>query len=651
MPQKYKVDLSLPSRSRVKLAVLYAIKYPKKTIAEIARMYGIDRANLSKRVNIEKREIDDKDKNRSRDVKVQKLIEEAADIGSLGNRPNFHYDFLEFIDTYLGNTPCQECGGNVVHPTPDFHKEIIEAIEDPDNGQVLINVPPGFAKTTLMIWYTLYRIVKNPNTRVIIISRAQDLAVDILRQIKQYLTEYDWYSLTHQKRNLIEDWGPFFDKTKTSQLWSANQIIIPRPGAIKDPTITSLGLASQIYGKRADLVIMDDVVDSVTNSTAMSTEKILMNINRTIMSRAMGRNSKYVFVGTRVSPVDIYSQIKKWDGIKHINHPCIVEEADGEGVTLWNEHFTYEKACKIRKNFSNKDWDLIYQNLDVPDEGTSFTEEMLEGIKDEERGLGELSEHWHIIGGVDPASTGTTSITVIGVDKHTEKRYFIDSFAKQGMTADVAKNKMLEFTMLYRVIDWVVEMNSLQKMVFQDDTELRKRLSDLGALVIPHITTGKTKWDPVWGVEGLRPLFDQTLYSLPYKDRDGKNASDDVISELRVFPLDSANQDRVMSLWFCEIGAKRALKRSQNHNYNPPIDVPGFVARKRVKIDRRSQTAYNSYRHSQRTTFGERRKRGLVTQGSHRDAIFSGLSSPFYDPDSPEYMKFEYEDEVVEDGQ
>ncbi|WP_248785689.1 hypothetical protein, partial [Escherichia coli] len=58
-----------------------------------------------------------------------------------------------------------------------------------NDNRILINIPPNHAKSiTITVDYVTYKIVNNPNFRVLIVSQTQRLAADFLYAIKQRLT-------------------------------------------------------------------------------------------------------------------------------------------------------------------------------------------------------------------------------------------------------------------------------------------------------------------------------------------------------------------------------------------------------------------------------------------------------------------------------
>lgn len=206
----------------------------------------------------------------------------------------------------------------------DHHKDWIDLIEGREPrymhpamtyepgaaNRVLINVPPEHAKSTVVtINYVTYRLAVDPNVRIIIVSKTQGMARKFLSAIKTRLSHPNWIKLQTA-------FGPQGGYKADSQTWSADMIYLGtgRDSGEKDPTVQALGFGSQIYGARADLIILDDVV---MNSNSHEWEKQIEWLQKEVITR-LGRHGKLLIVGTRVAPVDLYkndsgrSTVDRW---------------------------------------------------------------------------------------------------------------------------------------------------------------------------------------------------------------------------------------------------------------------------------------------------------------------------------------------------
>ena len=125
-----------------------------------------------------------------------------------------------------------------------------------DRDTIIINTPPGHAKsTTITMNYVTYRLVTNPNFRVVIISKTEKMAKKFLQGVKRRLTNVKF-------RELIADFAPSEGFEKSAEIWTDTMIYFGHGDSDqKEPNVEVLGIGNKIYGDRADLIIQDDVAD------------------------------------------------------------------------------------------------------------------------------------------------------------------------------------------------------------------------------------------------------------------------------------------------------------------------------------------------------------------------------------------------------
>ena len=482
-------------------------------------------------------------------------------------------------------------------------------------SRLLVNVPPNHAKTmTITINYVTYRIVKNPNISVMVISKTQEQAKKFLYAIKQRLTHPRY-------ADLQASFGPADGYKATADQWSATKIYLGgdiRDNDAKDPTVEAIGMGGQVYGNRADLIVLDDVV---TLSNANEWAKQQEWIRQEVASRLPPGGGQLLVVGTRVSAVDLYKELRNpqhyTDGIlpwSYLSMPAVLEYADNpkDWKTLWAkteqpltdtdvpdengmfDRWTGERLTAVRNEAGPSKWSLVYQNLDIA-ENAIFDPTCVRGAVNGMRKSGSLvagaaghpdnSSNFYRIIGIDPAMSGDTAAVAYAVDRRTNKRYVMDVHVMTSPTPAAIRTLIREWTDTYHPHTVIVESNAFQLFLTQDE-EIRNFLATRGINYRPHYT-GNNKQDPEFGVASLAPLFGSII------KRDGlnnnfKHAGDNLIE----LPDSSKNEhvkklieqlvtwqpgkqgkqlkmDAVMALWFCEIVAREILIASTN--------VPNFL--------------------------------------------------------------------------
>jgi hypothetical protein len=487
---------------------------------------------------------------------------------------------VEFIERYFGNVVCPDC--DVHHDVPEFHKQIISKSTDPAVRRLLVNVAPYHAKSTIVTVYgTIYELVRDPNSRHAIISKAGDLGEAFLYQISKLLTDPDVY--IGAAGNLVDEWGPFHNP----QNWTKQQIYIAgRMSAQKDPSISVYGYGKQIYGRRFDRMVFDDLADLENQRNPNLVDQMLAKTTQEYASR-VGKTGQLIFVGTRVSPGDLYSKLTKLPAYEVLRFPCILDE--DEQTTLWPEHFPFRSAAEQRDSMSMEQFQLVYQNIDTPGLGASFPPDVVEAAHDPERTIGDVPEgNIRLVLGVDPAGAnsqaGYTAMVVLAIDITTGRRYLVDLVNHKQMKAPQIKDQMLAFAEQYQLTEVRVEVNGLQSQLFQYDQDLISKLTMKGVRVAPHITTGRNKWDPQFGVESMAPLFYNRQVSIPWRDISAREKFRHLCEQLMAFPL-GAQQDLTMAFWFAELGAREVYQRTNVPMFDSRMKVPPRIMRNRRVVD------------------------------------------------------------------
>lgn len=505
---------------------------------------------------------------------------------------------LQWIDVLEGREP------------RDLHPGQIYKKGDPDT--IIINTPPGHAKsTTITMDYVTYRIVTNPEFRVVIISKTEAMAKKFLQGIKRRLT-------SPQFSKLQIDFAPPEGFERSAEVWSSKMIYFGHSDSDqKDPTVEVLGIGQQIYGARADLIILDDVEDL---ENAHSYAKHLDYVMQDVLTR----DAPVLVVGTRVAPVDIYSELlnpEHYDGEQsdwtYLSQPAILQGADddpSQWVTLWPYsdrphpnrpgHQTEDglwpkwdgtRLAALRRKIKPSTWQLVYMQQPVHEDMT-FTTEAINGCQSK-RARGELPSggNFYYVAGLDPAtSAGFTAAVLLAVDRRSGKRYLIDVFNKQ-VRAPALRQLIEDWTERYPLNEWRVEKNAFQSFLTQD-REINQYLAARGVRLKEHSTQGSNKHDPDWGVSSMEALFrgwqDGTaILDLPGVGQNEayRHWKDQFITWYPEHPK-TQKTDLVMATWFAETAAREQIKdlglKRQSHLDNPYLSENDQAGRVVIDIDR-----------------------------------------------------------------
>lgn len=458
----------------------------------------------------------------------------------------------------------------------EHQRQIVDAIEDPMAGLVLVLGFPEAGKSTLVsLWYVLYDIARDPDTRIALVAKSSSKAKDMLTRVKRYLTESQLYD--GMEGNLVREfngWKPAHGQGE----WSTDQIMVRhRKSGERDPTVQALGIGKQIYGARLNRVILDDSLVMDNQISPTTRERLDTWFQGEVMSRV--QRGQAIVNGTRLFPMDLYGQWKKsFKGLptfRGVYIPAILDEYLETERPRWPEMWTldgymedlgkgrerYQQGLRdIRAAIIRRDpnrWKLIYQQEDIEEEQSVFRQEHVDLALQlgEYRTRGQVRESEILILGVDPATTGRAAAVLLAYDPDTHIRTLIDIFVGSNLGAQGVRNKLLyDFWDRHRDhrIDFTVVETNFVKTLLGDEV-LQQRADQAGTQIIDHHTVGRgagrqNKWDEEYGIGALAAQFGNSQIAFASKTPEDQALWIPLIDDMLVFPYAEA-QDTLIALW------------------------------------------------------------------------------------------------------
>jgi len=215
-----------------------------------------------------------------------KLVQEAY--------PEFN-EFLYDVITGLMNfqcTPNQIDMADYLQTGPQFR---------------MIQAQRGQAKTTVTAAYAVWRLIHDPTTRILIVSSGDKMAKEISNWILQILNGMEELSCMLPDRSKG-------DRASVE----AFDIHYSLKGAEKSPSVACMGITGNMQGKRADVLIADDI-ESQKNSASAEMRERLTHLSRDFTS--INSTGDIIYLGTPQSVDSIYNglpgrgyDIRIWPG-------------------------------------------------------------------------------------------------------------------------------------------------------------------------------------------------------------------------------------------------------------------------------------------------------------------------------------------------
>lgn len=166
----------------------------------------------------------------------------------------------------------------------------------------MLLMPRDHMKSALIAYRAAWRLTRDPSLRILFISANSNLAIKQLKFIKDILTNptYRLY------------WPEMVNKEEQKrEKWTEREISVDHPKRaeehIREPSIFTAGLTSNIVGLHCDIAILDDVVVTNNAYTEEGRDKVLDQYS--FLSSIEGAGAEEWIVGTRYHPDDLYAKL------------------------------------------------------------------------------------------------------------------------------------------------------------------------------------------------------------------------------------------------------------------------------------------------------------------------------------------------------
>lgn len=174
------------------------------------------------------------------------------------------------------------------------HGRAIRALESPKPRKLVV-MPRGSFKSSLgSVAYPIFRLLKNPNERILLDSELYTNSKNLLREIKLHL----------EKERLCEIYGEF----KTKIIWNEGEIVIAqRTKILKEASITCTGIGAEKTGQHYDTIIMDDMNSPSNSGTPEGCQKVIDHYK--YMNAILEPHGTLVIIGTRYGALDLIQHV------------------------------------------------------------------------------------------------------------------------------------------------------------------------------------------------------------------------------------------------------------------------------------------------------------------------------------------------------
>lgn len=174
----------------------------------------------------------------------------------------------------------------------------------------------GEAKSTLAALYAVWRIIQRPSTRVLIVSGGEKQASEVATLVVRLIQTWEILECLRPDRQAG-------DRTSTE----AFDVHYALKGLDKSPSVACVGITSNLPGKRADLLIPDDI-ETNKNGLTVAQRALLMHLSKEFSS--ICTHGDILYLGTPQSKDSIYNTL----------------QGRGYGIRIWPGRYPTEEELE-----------------------------------------------------------------------------------------------------------------------------------------------------------------------------------------------------------------------------------------------------------------------------------------------------------------
>lgn len=335
---------------------------------------------------------------------------------------------------------------NPTYSAAPHHELIAEKLEAVERGEIkrlIICMPPRHGKSELASRrFPSFYIGRNTDKQIIAASYNSDLANDFGREV----------------RNIVDspEFGALFNVSLAQDSKAANRWHTDTGGMY-----VAAGVGTAITGRGADILLIDDPFkDREEADSELRRQRVWDWYTSTAYTRLMPGGA-IVVINTRWHDDDLtgrllHEQENGGDKWEVLSLPAI----DEDGAALWPEWYPLERLEQIRGVLPARDWNSLYQQNPIPDEGDYFKSSWFQEYE-------KLPENLRMYGASDYAVTDGggdyTEHGVAGIDGNNNL-YLVDWYKKQA-SADVWIESQCDLIVKHSPHCWFGEAGPIRRSI------------------------------------------------------------------------------------------------------------------------------------------------------------------------------------------
>lgn len=182
----------------------------------------------------------------------------------------------------------------------EMHQELCDFVDTPGEYKLILEPRSSLKSSVVTQSYALWRLVRDPNIRILIDSEEHSRAKDFVKAIKTCI---------EQNETFRELFGALdVKKNQPSWTWTESAFTIStRTKFTKEANLMCMGLDSTRTGYHYDLIIMDDMVSDKNTKTDAQLRKTVDHYQ--LMLSILDPGKEMIVIGTRWHFADLYGYL------------------------------------------------------------------------------------------------------------------------------------------------------------------------------------------------------------------------------------------------------------------------------------------------------------------------------------------------------
>lgn len=168
------------------------------------------------------------------------------------------------------------------------HGELVEALESSARRKIICFPRGGFKSSLAVIAYAIWKLIRNPEERILIDSELYTNSSNFLQAIKGYLQSPAMTRLFGEFRS--NNWGETITINQRQKVWV-------------EASITCGGVGTTKVGQHYSLIIGDDYNSPNNSDTPEKCEKIVQHFKYNLS--ILDPDGEYTLIGTRYAEMDL----------------------------------------------------------------------------------------------------------------------------------------------------------------------------------------------------------------------------------------------------------------------------------------------------------------------------------------------------------